>query len=97
MHDDHFAENKGSRERYETVEEDLIEVVKVSPLRDNHLVEAEIASEHLHIWEDLLRTSCEKVFVSESYEAGQQHGGIRGLQVMLVDHHYVLVILAALF
>ena len=79
------------------MEEDLIEVVKVAPLRNNHLVEAEIASEHLYIWKNLLRTPGEKVFVSESYEAGQQHGGIRGLQVVLVDHHYVLVILAALF
>ena len=78
------------------MEEDLIEVVKVSPLRDNHLVEAKIASEHLYIWKDLLRASGEKVLVCESYEAGQQHGRIRGLQVMLVDHHYVFMILAAL-
>ena len=78
------------------MEEDLIEVVKVAPLRNNHLVEAEIASEHLYIWKNLLRTSGEKVFVSESYEAGQQHSRIGGLQVMLVDHHYVFVIVTAL-
>ena len=96
MHDDHFAENKGPRERNETVEEDLIEVVKVSPLRDDHLVEARIASEHLYIWKDLLRASGEKVVVRESYEAGQQHSRIGGLQVMLVDHHYVFVIFTAL-